>query len=177
MSSRILAFACAAALSAACGSPSGAGAPAEDGPGACSPLCDGRACGGDGCGGTCGTCAGGASCSASGACVAVPASLSCPAGQRCTVLERSAYTYSCAGPAQCERTGLLATYGTYEGCKSLGCSGGNSTCGEQFGRSDPEVWACLACVASCGSGETTLCPLETAGGCAYGDELIPCICQ
>jgi V8-like Glu-specific endopeptidase len=37
----------------------------------CSPVCSGRSCGGDGCGGSCGTCAGaGALCDADGQCVA-----------------------------------------------------------------------------------------------------------
>ncbi|MEZ4263580.1 MAG: trypsin-like serine protease [Polyangiaceae bacterium] len=38
--------------------------------GACSPSCAGRACGSDGCGGTCGSCAGADICDAAGQCVA-----------------------------------------------------------------------------------------------------------
>jgi hypothetical protein len=178
MPSRALAVAVAAALAAGCGSSAtDAGVPGGDPPPSCSPDCAARSCGPDGCGGSCGACAGGTTCSAAGSCVAPPASLSCPAGQQCTVLERTAWQYSCSAPSQCERVGEIGTYGTWEGCRSLGCSGGNSSCGEQFGRSDPEVWECLACVASCSTTVTALCPLETADGCVYGGATIPCVCQ
>lgn len=40
----------------------------DAGPDTCTPICDGRACGDDGCGGSCGTCAGGELCDASGMC-------------------------------------------------------------------------------------------------------------
>jgi len=36
--------------------------------GSCTPACDGRTCGGDGCGGSCGACPSGESCSAGGTC-------------------------------------------------------------------------------------------------------------
>jgi V8-like Glu-specific endopeptidase len=46
---------------------------------ACAPACEGRACGSDGCGGSCGDCSGGAdSCSSEGQCVA--ATSACAAG-------------------------------------------------------------------------------------------------
>ncbi len=41
----------------------------------CAPSCDGRACGTDGCGGTCGSCDAGERCDASGACM--PATVDC----------------------------------------------------------------------------------------------------
>lgn len=178
MSSRALAVVLAAAALSACGST--ATSPPDDGglPGTCAPACAAKECGPDGCGGTCGTCAPGASCGASGSCVAAPpSSLNCPAGQRCFVLERTAWQYACTAPAACQRVGEIGTYATYEGCRSLGCSGGNSSCGEQFGRSDPVVWECLACVAACASAEAALCPLETADGCVYGGATIPCVCR
>ncbi len=59
---------------------SDAGPDRDAGPGApgCTPSCDGRSCGDDGCGGSCGQCAGGQSCSA-GQCVgAPPTSPLCP---------------------------------------------------------------------------------------------------
>ena len=37
--------------------------------GACVPLCAGKSCGDDGCGGACGVCAGGQTCTAAGQCV------------------------------------------------------------------------------------------------------------
>jgi V8-like Glu-specific endopeptidase len=41
-------------------------------PGGCTPSCDGRQCGDDGCGGVCGTCADGQTCSADGQCQSKP---------------------------------------------------------------------------------------------------------
>jgi hypothetical protein len=47
--------------------------------GACTPKCDGRQCGDDGCGGQCGTCAGKQSCNEAGVCeAAVPPGVTCP---------------------------------------------------------------------------------------------------
>lgn len=47
--------------------------------GTCAPKCEGKVCGGDGCGGTCGTCSGNQSCDPGGSCVtAVPAGVTCP---------------------------------------------------------------------------------------------------
>lgn len=59
--------------------------------GECTPACDGRVCGADGCGGQCGTCAAGATCGADGLCHSgaypdkcagedTPSADSCPAG-------------------------------------------------------------------------------------------------
>ena len=47
-------------------------APAEDAEVACTPQCDGKACGDDGCGGLCGKCVGGGTCTADGTCKAPP---------------------------------------------------------------------------------------------------------
>lgn len=47
--------------------------------GTCTPKCEGKVCGGDGCGGECGTCAGKQTCNASGLCeTPVPAGVTCP---------------------------------------------------------------------------------------------------
>jgi len=54
--------------------------PAGDGgTGTCVPSCEDRACGSDGCGGECGTCAGKQTCSTSGTCeTPVPPGVTCP---------------------------------------------------------------------------------------------------
>ncbi|MFT7624667.1 MAG: hypothetical protein ACI9WU_003856, partial [Myxococcota bacterium] len=40
-----------------------------DDPNACTPSCNGKQCGGDGCGGSCGTCSGNQTCNSSGQCI------------------------------------------------------------------------------------------------------------
>jgi hypothetical protein len=54
--------------------------------GTCTPICAGKICGDDGCGGSCGDCAGGQSCEG-GTCVCPPAracgAVCCPAGEVC----------------------------------------------------------------------------------------------
>lgn len=58
----------------ACFTPTGGGGPGPSGTGTsnpgCTPSCVGRACGGDGCGGSCGTCPSGNGCTSNGTCVA-----------------------------------------------------------------------------------------------------------
>ena len=69
----------------------------------CAPSCAGKACGDDGCGGTCGTCAAGASCSSAGQCT----------GGSCTP--------ACSGKA-CGDDGCGGTCGT---CAAIqGCNAG-----------------------------------------------------
>jgi hypothetical protein len=110
--------------------------------------------------------------------------LNCPAGQTCNVFARHGYAYDCsAGPDACVRTGLVGTYPYADWCFTYACHGGNSTCGDQFGRSDPVVWACHACEASCRTeGENVTCQDEIAGGCRFYDhdfggyQVVDCIC-
>lgn len=56
----------------------------------CTPSCSGRACGSDGCGGTCGTCSGTAMCTAAGQCETPP-----PAGGRTIIFGRVATCSAC----------------------------------------------------------------------------------
>ena len=52
----------------------------------CTPQCAGKACGNDGCGGSCGTCSGGATCSGSGTCqcpTSLCSGICCGSGQTC----------------------------------------------------------------------------------------------
>jgi hypothetical protein len=66
----------------------------------CTPACTGRACGGDGCGGTCGDCDTGASCSSEGQCVA-PAT-ACAGGGA----EQEANDSALTATALCMGTGI-----------------------------------------------------------------------
>ncbi len=62
------------------GGTGGTGGAAPDGgsdPGTCTPACDGKQCGDDGCGSVCGTCGAGETCSDKGACVAPPSPGGC----------------------------------------------------------------------------------------------------
>lgn len=86
----------------------------------CTPECTDRVCGGDGCGGTCGTCPAGQGCSTSGECVTnvvdgcmgVTAAGICESAttvKLCTVAtgnaEPTLSTYSCQGGESCQTVG------------------------------------------------------------------------
>jgi hypothetical protein len=110
--------------------------------------------------------------------------LNCRAGQQCTVLERVGWAYDCSGgPLSCTKTGVVGTYPYADWCYTYACHGGNSTCGDQFGRSDPVTWACEACERSCSETVPAICPHEVEGGCYYADlafggyQIVPCNCQ
>ncbi len=49
----------------------------------CTPACDGKYCGPDGCGGQCGACGAGQECSALGKCFTAPCTPSCTGGRKC----------------------------------------------------------------------------------------------
>ena len=148
---------------------------------ACAANCSGRICGDDGCGGSCGACPSGATCVA-GSCQA-SSSPGCPQGGTCKYLERTALRYDCASPDDCQPSGFIGTYGTFEACQTWGCMGGNSRCGDQNGNSDPERWSCERCRATCHDGFPTACSPanESAQGCrlwdsTWGGYLADCIC-
>ncbi|MCB9736877.1 MAG: hypothetical protein H6745_30215 [Deltaproteobacteria bacterium] len=125
----------------------------------CVPNCDGRACGSDGCGGSCGTCSAGA-CNTAGACVA--AGWTCDADrfgdhQVCDC-ECGAADPDCASPGLlvlgcesgeiCSATGVCATCAPR--CDGVSC--GDDGCGGSCGRClDPANPYCTdgACVAAC----------------------------
>ena len=146
----------------------------------CTPACAARACGDDGCGGSCGGCAPGSTCTAQGACQA--ASLNCPGPLQCYVLEYTAWNYDCVVPVGlgpiCQVRDQIGVYTSFEDCRTAGCEGGNSTCGDQHGGTDPALAAaCHACISSCTPSAGTLCPEEVAGGCNYGGSLAGCSCR
>lgn len=108
----------------------------------------------------------------------------CPGGGVCTYLVRTAWGYDCASPTACARAAAIADYGTFEACQTWGCMSGNSRCGDQFGNSDGDRWACEACKLSCHDGSPSACPAgaETAQGCTlwdstWGQYLAECICR
>lgn len=107
----------------------------------------------------------------------------CPGGGVCTYLVRTAWGYDCVSPTACARAAAIAEYGAFEACQTWGCMNGNSRCGDQFGNSDADRWACEACKVSCHDGSPSVCPAdaETAQGCilwdsTWGQYLAECIC-
>ena len=90
----------------------------------CTPQCAGKACGSDGCGGTCGTCPSGQSCSLSSQCACTP---SC-AGKQCGPDGCGGGCGSCAGGQLCTAAGTCSCVPNCAGrvCGSDGCGG---TCG------------------------------------------------
>jgi len=122
----------------------------------CAPQCEGRECGSDGCGGTCGKCEGESHCSADGECVEGPlpgceasetagcggcACEACVCGQDdycCTTLWDDFCAQLCAGPC--------------EGCATGVCGDDVCDAGE----------TCDSCVPDCGCQEGEVC---TAGFC------------
>lgn len=106
-------------------------------------------------------------------------SINCPAGQRCTYLEYTATDHQCTllfdGNYDCQPTSAIGSaYSAFE-CKML-CTGGNSSCGEQHGRVDALVAACLACIDDCQSGTVMICVNEVVGGCQVGGQTLACDC-
>ncbi len=122
----------------------------------CEPVCDGRECGADGCGGTCGTCADGASCSA-GVC-AEAAEVNCVGIIQCingctdqacatgcisqgtpeaqtqinavfTCIQTNCSTVEQSELGACQQEFCADELNT---CNGLPTSGGDATCGETF---------------------------------------------
>jgi hypothetical protein len=97
---------------------------------ACVPSCAVRACGADGCGGTCGTCAGGDTCNESGQCGSI-CTPNC-SGRACGSDGCSASCGTCVGGDTCNETGQCASICTPscsgKACGSDGCSGSCGTC-------------------------------------------------
>ena len=148
----------------------------------CSPDCEGKSCGDDGCGGSCGACPNGGMCAAQGTCACQP---TC-AGEWIIEADCSQTTNCASFGAECVINELLATPEcvipcapdcTGKTCGSDGCGGSCGTC--------PNAGVCLSnqtcCEASCdgkicGSdgcgGSCGECPHE--GECAFG---VVCYCE
>jgi hypothetical protein len=107
----------------------------------CLAVCDGRPCGGDGCGGACGTCSSGEYCTAAGRCSAT-ASPGCGGG-----VTSCSDGHSCPANAECSSagcvcsTGFVPAYCNGEPCGADGCAGGDYQCIPEHGQTGS---ACLA---------------------------------
>ncbi len=135
--------------------------------GACTPSCGARACGDDGCGGSCGSCAAGLSCSGAGACEC--ALTTC--GVACVDVA--------SDPDHCG--GCDMACGATEVCSmsacSADCAGGLTTCDRACVNTDADNLNCGACGFVCGDEEacesgSCRAPDVESGGCgchAAGD--------
>jgi V8-like Glu-specific endopeptidase len=98
--------------------------------GACTPMCAGKICGPDGCGGTCGACTGGQACNATGTgCTCAP---QC-AGKNCGGDGCGGTCGSCGPNETCGAGGVCMTGCTPQcngkACGPNGCGGSCGTCG------------------------------------------------
>lgn len=178
MHHRLLAAAIAALALAACAGDSQDDAPCSGGVGpecACVPACEGKACGDDGCGGSCGACAAGDTCTPVGTCQPPPSS-SCAAGAWCTFERHVAWIFECtflaaSGTWDCRNTGdFYAVHGDRAQC-DIECQRGNSSCGSDDG--SPVVQACRVCRATCAEVDgVEACADEAPGLCPW-----PCACR
>lgn len=134
----------------------------------CTPVCGGKQCGADGCGGSCGTCQAGASCSAAGQCVTACAP-SC-AGKQCGPdgcggqCGQCTSVQTCGASGQCEDGACQPACGGRQ-CGADGCGGScgfcaaGQTCGADGRCEDPpctpacdgKVCGDDGCGGSCGA--------------------------
>lgn len=133
--------------------------PQPDGPPPCSPNCDDRECGADGCGGSCGSCSNG-SCGSDGWCECQP---SC-AGTVCGDDGCGSLCGVCAGNLQCARGACLAPSGNQTLCS---CTPTLRTHGEVFfepmclsGQAQARICVDLA-------GQLIVCSIDQFGNASY----------
>lgn len=135
----------------------------------CTPACDGKVCGPDGCGGTCGQCAPNEACTGEGRCECVPnctdrdcGSDGC--GGSCGSC-KSTFQWSCSAEGRC----VCEPYCTGRECGPDGCSGSCGSCTSPLVcaaakcQSKPCAPSCLA--KQCGSDGCE----GTCGECDPGD--------
>ena len=93
----------------------------------CTPMCDERACGDDGCGGSCGTCGFGEECNREGICECVP---NCTRRQ-CGDDGCGGSCGTCSSTSTCSRSGQCICTPMCDGreCGSNGCGGTCGRCG------------------------------------------------
>jgi hypothetical protein len=170
---------CLLILLTACGSSAPGGDAQLPGPG-CAPACSGRACGDDGCGGSCGTCAGGARCD--GAFQCVPAQTACVpscGGKACGDDGCGGSCGTCAVGTTCSSGGT---------CASASCATGLRCLAEQYtayaydcARSATTgPWTCAAQWAMGAFPTRALCETACAGGesgCHEGDSKVGAECR
>ena len=129
----------------------------------CIPECGGKACGDDGCGGSCGYCTGNSWCAPSGACT--PCSCG---GRTCGEDQCGTSCGTCAGGSFCNPAGA---------CETCTCSGkpcGDDGCGTSCGTC-PGGEVCQA--GQCVTPTLSLCCDTTdAPGCAAEPAVETCVC-
>ncbi len=135
----------------------------------CTPNCIGKQCGPDGCGGSCGTCPGGAACDEYGQCPCVP---KC-SGRECGPDGCGGLCGTCAEPLVCNASGRCVCQPQCSGkeCGPDGCGGSCGKC--------PDNWTCVLgkcqspCQPQCEGKE---CGPDGCGGscgtCPEGQECI-----
>ena len=140
----------------------------------CTPLCDGLACGDDGCGGLCGTCTGQDICE-DGQCVCQP---SC-SGKVCGDDGCGGLCGTCASNESCEEGGEVCVCQPSCSGKTCGSDGCGGSCGSCSGQDSCVSGQCV-CQPSC-SGKT--CGNDGCGGscgsCSGQDSCVSgqCVCQ
>ena len=146
--------------------------------GACAPVdvpdCEGRECGPDGLGGSCGECPQGETCSHTGACVADASSCgdkACDEGETCASCPDDCGC-SCGEVCQGEDAEAACIFTACEGkvCGDDGCGGGCGECAEGEACAEDGA-ACVPITGDCG--DATCSPGETCGTCPAD---CPCGC-
>ena len=137
----------------------------------CTPACAGRQCGGDNCGGTCGTCAAGQTCSSTGTCAAAGCTPVC-AGKACGPDGCTGTCGTCAAGATCSAAGQ---------CVSTACAHGLCAAGPALAAScDPcAAKVCASDSFCCATDWDSQCvsevgkvcgaPCATSGTCAHSE--------
>lgn len=161
----------------------------------CTPSCEGKPCGPDGCGGTCGACELGQACNAEGSCTCVP---NC-AGRNCgsdgcggtcgSCTDTDALTCTAADciDGVCGRSVSTFFCVIQETCLPSGTENPDTVCQKCLPTVNPWDWSPVATGTSCGTGQTChggqCCPYNcdgrncgpdgcggTCGECALGDD-------
>ncbi len=120
----------------------------------CKPACDGRVCGDDGCGGTCGDCPNGKVCDVAGQCQSPPDCVPSCTGKVCGGDGCKGSCGTCGDPSApiCKDGKCLAGCVpdcVGKGCGGDGCGGSCGTCGAELacsshGHCVPKAWTCGA---------------------------------
>ena len=117
----------------------------------CTPSCGGRTCGDDGCGGSCGACAGGRTCSGAGACACPAGTMDCGGTCAATASDNA----NCGSCGNACASGSTCMAGICVASCTPSCGG--RTCGDD---------GCGGSCGSCPAGRT--CGATGACGCAAG---------
>ncbi|MGM0574784.1 MAG: agmatine deiminase family protein [Myxococcota bacterium] len=146
--------------------------PLECEPAACEPACDGKVCGPDGCGGSCGSCAGDEVCTETGQCEPAPCEPACD-GKTCGDDGCGASCGTCADGEVCE-AGQCEPEACEPACdgKTCGDDGCGASCGTcadgevcEAGQCEPEACEPACDGKTCGDDGCG----EPCGACADGE--------